>query len=119
DDLDMHPRVVVDPEPRDGVDVRRVPPALELRVVVDALEDAAELAIAAHRHVDPHLRDRLLRGQARLALGFGRDGLLDPFLGLGVERHAVRLPLYGWSQTDVQRTSGCSGAGGVSVAVSR
>ena len=38
DDLDVHPRVVVDAHPGDGVHVRHVPPALELGIVVHPLE---------------------------------------------------------------------------------
>ena len=68
DDLDVHPRVVVDLHAHDGVDVRDVPPRLQLLVVVDALDQRAQLAVAAHRHVDPHLLDRLGGRQPRLAL---------------------------------------------------
>jgi hypothetical protein len=38
DDLDVDPRVVVDLHPDDSVDVGRVPPSLELRVLVHTLE---------------------------------------------------------------------------------
>ena len=88
DDLDVNPGVVVDLEPDDGVDVRDVPPALELAVRVRALEDAAELAVAAVGQPDPHVLDRLGGGEARLPDGVGRRGLVDPGLGLRVERHA-------------------------------
>ncbi len=91
DDLDVHPGVVVDLHPRDRVDVRDVPPALELVVGVDALDDRAQLAVAALGDVDPHPRDRLGRREARLLLGLGRDRLLDPVLDLVVERHRRSL----------------------------
>ena len=58
---------------------------LQLLVVVDALEQPAELLVAAHRHVDLHPLDRLGRGQPRLAHRLLGDGLLDPLLGLLVE----------------------------------
>ena len=91
DDLDVHPGVVVDLHPRDRVHVRDVPPALELVVGVDALDQRAELAVAADRDVDPHPRDRLGRRQARLALGLGVDRLLDPLArGLGRCRPSAR-----------------------------
>ncbi len=86
DDLDVHPGVVVDLHPRDGVDVRDVPPRLQLRVVVGAVEDAAQLAVAALGEADAHPGDRLGRGEARLADGLGRDRALDAVLDLGVER---------------------------------
>ena len=35
--------------PGDGVHVCHVPPALELRIIVHALEQLAQLAVAAHR----------------------------------------------------------------------
>ena len=75
----------------DRVDVRDVPPALELAVGVRALEDAPELAVAAVREADPHVLDRLGGREASLANGVRGDGLLDARLGLGVERHARRL----------------------------
>jgi hypothetical protein len=59
DDLDMHPGVVVDLHPDDGVHVRHVPPTLELVVRVDALDQRAQFAVAAHGDVDPHPRGRL------------------------------------------------------------
>ena len=59
DDLDVHPRVVVDLHAEDGVDIRRVPPALELPVAVDAFEQRPQLPVPADRHVDPHLLDGL------------------------------------------------------------
>ena len=73
-----------------GVDVRDVPPALELGVAVHALHDRPELAVAPHGDVDAHRRDRLGRRHARLAAGLLRDGLLDPLrllFGLSVDRH--------------------------------
>ena len=42
-DLDVDPRVVVALEPLDGIDVGHVPPALELRVGVHALDERAEI----------------------------------------------------------------------------
>ena len=73
----------------DRVDVRDVPPALELVVGVDALDQRPELAVAAHRDVDPHPRDRLGGRQARLVLGLGVDRLLDPLRCLLVEARLV------------------------------
>jgi hypothetical protein len=91
DDLDVHPGVVVDLEPDDRVHVRDVPQALELAVLVCALHERAQLAIAAHRDVDPHLLDRLRRREARVPLGLGRDGLLDPVLRLRVQPLRLRV----------------------------
>jgi hypothetical protein len=68
DDLDVHPRVVVDLEALDCVDVRDVPPRLHLRVLVDALDERRELAIRPRRHLDPHLRHRLSGRQMGLFL---------------------------------------------------
>ena len=62
-----------------------VPPALELVVGVDALDQRAELAVAAHRDVDLHPRDRLGGRQTGLVLGFGVDRLLDPLRCLLVD----------------------------------
>ena len=87
DDLDVDPRVVVDLEPRERVDVRHVPPALQLPVGIDALEQRAQLAVPPRGHVDPHARDGLGRRQARFPLGLDRDGLRDAVLGRPVERH--------------------------------
>ena len=64
--------------------------ALHLLVVVDALEQLPQLAVAAHGQVDPHLLDRLRRGEPRLADGLLRDRLVDPLLGLLVEVGHVR-----------------------------
>ena len=63
--------------------------ALSSVVVVDAVENGAELAIAARRHADPHLRDRLRGRHARLALGVGggRRLRLDQLLGLVLVGH--------------------------------
>ena len=94
DDLDVHPGVVVDPHPRDRVDVRDVPPRLQLLVVVDPLDERPELAVAAHRHVDPHARDRLGGREPRLLLGLRGDRVLDDLLGLRVDvvvRHGASL----------------------------
>ena len=88
DDLDVHPGVVVDLQPDDRVDVGDVPPALQLRVGVRPLEHASELPVAALREPDPHVLHRLRRRQPCLADRRVRGGLLDPLLGLGVERHA-------------------------------
>ena len=55
--------------------------------VADALDQRAQLAVAAHRHVDAHLLDGLRRCEARLALSLLRDRLLDALLRLPVERH--------------------------------
>jgi hypothetical protein len=90
DDLDVHPGVVVDLHPQHGVDVRHVPPALQLGVAVHALHERPELSVAAHGDADAHRVDRLRRRHARLAAGLLRDGLLDPLrllLGLSVDRH--------------------------------
>src|SRR4029077_12016253 len=89
DDLDVNPRVVVDRHPRDRVDVRDVPPALDLIVRVDAFDQRPELAIAAHRDVDLHARDRLGRGEPYLVLGLGVYWLLDALRGLLVESRLV------------------------------
>ena len=48
----------------------------------------AELAVAAHRDVDPHPRDRFGGREPCLVLGLGVDRLLDPLGCLLVERHA-------------------------------
>ena len=85
DDLDVHPGVVVDLHPRDGVDVRDVPPRLELRVVVDAVEHAPQLAVAALGKPDAHAGDRLGGREPRLADGLGRDRAFDALLDLRVE----------------------------------
>ena len=87
DDLDVDPGMVVDLHARDGVHVRRVPPPLELCVFVDSFQQLAQLAVAAHRDVDPHLCDRLGGSEPGLALGLLRDGLVDPLFGLLVEGH--------------------------------
>ena len=91
DDLDVHPGVVVDLHPHDRVHVGDVPPALELLVRLDALHQPAQLAVAAHRQVDVHLLDRLRGRQPGLAHRLLGDGLGDPLLGFGVERHAETI----------------------------
>jgi hypothetical protein len=91
DDLDMHPRVVIDAEPRHRVHVCDVPPRLQLVVGVDALEDPPQLPVAPDGDVQSHLRDGLGRRQAGLSLGLGRDRLFDSLLGLAVERHDSSL----------------------------
>ncbi len=85
DDLDVHPRVVVDLEALDRVHVRDVPPRLDLRVLVDPVDERRELAVRARRHLDPHLRDRLGGRQTGLFLRLLGDRILDPLLGLLVE----------------------------------
>ena len=82
DDLDVNPRVVVDLHAHDRVDVRDVPPALQLAIGVDAVDQLAELVVAADGDVDPHRLDGLCGREARLALGLRRDRVLDPLLGL-------------------------------------
>jgi hypothetical protein len=57
DDLDVHPRVVVDLEPEDRVDVRDVPPRLELRIGVHPLQETAKLPVAACRQAELHRLD--------------------------------------------------------------
>ena len=98
DDLDVHPRVVVDLEAHGGVDVGDVPPALELVVAVHALDHLRELAVAALGHADPHLRDRVLRAEPRLALGLGRDRVVDDLLRLGIEA-GLGIPVTSRSRT--------------------
>ena len=88
DDLDVHPGVVVDLQADDRVDVRHVPPALQLAVGVRALEDPPELAVAPVREADPHVLDRLGRREPCLAYGIRGGGLLDPRFDLRIERHA-------------------------------
>ena len=75
-------------EPDDGVDVRDVPPALELTVRVRPLEHAAQRPVAALREPDPHVLDGFLRRQPGLADGRVGRRLLDALLELRVERHA-------------------------------
>jgi hypothetical protein len=90
-DLDVHPGMVVDPEALDGIHVRDVPEGLEPVVGVDALEQRAQLAAPLGRNLDPHLRDRLGRREARFALGLGGSRLVDPLPKLLVElRHGSR-----------------------------
>ena len=60
---------------------------LQLVVAVDALDQRAQLPVAAHRHVDPHPRDRLGRRQPGLALGLRGDRLVDP------ARRSPRCPI--------------------------
>jgi hypothetical protein len=78
--------MVVDLEALDRVHVRHVPPAFELIVGVDALEQRRQLAVRARRYVDLYLRDRFGRGEARLALGLVGDRLVDSLLRLGIQR---------------------------------
>ena len=92
-DLDVHPGVVVDLEPHGGVHVRHMPPALELVVGVRPLDQRPQLAVAPGGDVDSHLGDGLRRRQSGLPLRLVRDRLLDPLLGLLVERH--RSGVYG------------------------
>ncbi len=79
DDLDVHPRVVVDLEARDRVHIRDVPPGLHLVVAVDAADHPAERLVPPDGHVDPHPRDRLDGGEANLALCLGRDRIGELF----------------------------------------
>src|SRR5262249_50066824 len=111
DDLDVDPRVVVDLQAEDGVDVADVPPALELVVAVDALENLPELAVAALGDADPHLRDGLRRRQPGLALRLLGDGLVDPLLDLLVDCHGRTVRPNG-----AQAAAG-AGSGSVSCAV--
>jgi hypothetical protein len=53
----------------------------------DSFQQLAQLAVAAHRDVDPHLRDRLGWSEPGLALGLLRDGLFNALFGLLVEGH--------------------------------
>ena len=86
DDLDVHPRVVVDLHPHDRVDVRDMPPRLQLRVGVGAVEHAAKLPVAALGQADAHARDGFGRAEPGLADGLGRHGPVDALLDLGIER---------------------------------
>jgi hypothetical protein len=82
DDLDVHPRVVVDLEARDGVDVRDVPPRLDLRVVAHPLEELPELPVPARRHSQVHRRNRLRGREERLVRALERERLLDDLVGV-------------------------------------
>ena len=62
----------------DRVDVRDVPPALELIVGVDALDQRAQLPVAPDRDVDLHALDGFGGREPGLVLGLGVDRLLDP-----------------------------------------
>jgi hypothetical protein len=77
--------VVVDLEPLHGVDVRDVPPGLDLLVLVDAVDECRELAVRARGYLDPHLRDCLGRRQTGLFLRLLGDRIVDPLLRLLVE----------------------------------
>ena len=90
DDLDVHPRVVVDLEAEDGVDVRDVPPRLDLWVRVDVLEDASELAVPAGGESQVHRRDRLRGRESRVDDDF-RRAQLDDVVRLAIVSHAVSL----------------------------
>ena len=83
DDLDVHPRVVVDLEPHDRVHVRDVPPGLDLRVGVDVLEHASELAVPARGNPELHRLDRLGRREPCLGDDVGRRDF-DDVVRLGV-----------------------------------
>ena len=87
DDLDVYPGMVVDLHSRHRVHVRGVPPSLQLGVFVHSFEQLAQLAIAAHRDVDLHLRNRFGGSEPGLALGLLRNRLFDPLFGLLVEGH--------------------------------
>jgi hypothetical protein len=87
DDLDVHPGVVVDLHAHDRVDVRHVPPGLQLPVLVDALEERAQLAVAADGDAHAHRVHRLGGGHACLATGLLGDRLLDPLVPLVFDGH--------------------------------
>ena len=72
-DLDVHPRVVVDLQPGDGVDVGGVPQRLQRLVAVHPLDQVAQLAVAAGRQVDPHVAHGFGRRHPRAALGAHAD----------------------------------------------
>jgi hypothetical protein len=91
DDLDVDPGVVVDLHPHGRVHVGDVPPALQRLVRVDPLEQRAQFLVRALGGTDAHLVDGLGGGEPRLALGLLRDRLVDPLLGLPVQRHASGL----------------------------
>jgi hypothetical protein len=110
DDLDVHPGVVVDLQPQNGVHVRHVPPGLELPVVVHALEEAPELAVPARRHAQVHRLDCLGRRQPRLGDDVGRRDL-DDLVGLGLLSHAVSLEPRRLPRPS-RRTGWCTGRGG-------
>jgi hypothetical protein len=97
--------VVVDRETLDGVHIRDVPPALDLLVRVDALDQRRELTVAARRDVDADLGDRLGGREPRLALGLLRDRLVDPLLRFLVELGQSRL---GQAAAVVGGGAGCS-----------
>ena len=91
DDLDVHPRVVVDLQPEDGVHVGDVPPRLDLRVRVDPLEHATELSVPARGHAQLHRLDRLGRREPRLGDDVGLWNLDDVVrLGSGSHRRELR-----------------------------
>jgi hypothetical protein len=56
-------------------------------VRVDPLEQRAELPVRALGRADAHLVDRRVRCKSCLLLRLVGDGLIDPLLGLLVERH--------------------------------
>ena len=87
DDLDVNPGVVVDLHPSDRVDVRDVPPGLQLLVLVDPFEQRPKLAVPARRNLEPHPLHGLGGRQPGVFLGLLGDRLLDPFLRFFVERH--------------------------------
>ena len=62
---------------------------LELLVLVHALDQRPQLAVAADRHIDLHPLDRLGGREADLLLGLLGDGLVDPLGGLLVDRHPL------------------------------
>jgi hypothetical protein len=87
DDLDVHPGVVVDLHAGDRIHVRDVPPALQLLVLVHALDQCPQFAVPAHGDVDLHALDRLAGREPDLLLGLLGDRLVDPFCCLFVHRH--------------------------------
>ena len=74
-DLHVDPRVVRHPQPL-GVDLGHVPPGPHLLVLVDGVEEALELAVAASRGADFGLGDRLTGGLSSGSLGIRRGDCL-------------------------------------------
>ena len=64
----------------------------------------ASLRFAAHGHADPHLRDRLLRGQPRLALGLRGDAVARSARSVLSDMEDTICP------DDVERRRGSGGA---------
>jgi hypothetical protein len=85
-DLDVHPRVVVDLQPGDGIDVGGVPERLQRRVVIGPVDHVAECAVAAGRQRDAHVPDGLGGRHAGAALGAHADRLARFGVGAGRDR---------------------------------